>query len=172
VAARIGAFTNRTEEAAMRHSAIAVTATVLACACAAVPAAAAPERVTGTLVQAEPVPAFPCADGSEILQTYTLERAVTTFTDDAGTVLRRVRQVRIQGVLLSADGTRSLPYDARFRRAEDFVAGTNTLTGRITVAGDAGRIGREVRDLETGEILQSGGRSIEEFEARVCEALA
>ena len=152
-----------------------LTASAVACAVAAVPAAAAPDRVTDVVVQAEPVPAFPCADGSLVLQTFTIHRAVTTFTDDDGMLVRRVRQVRIDGTYLNEDGARSVPYDARFRRAEDFVAGTNTLTGRITTVRDgevrAARIGRELQDLATGELLQSAGRSIAGFEAAVCAAL-
>jgi hypothetical protein len=156
----------------------ALTASAVACAVAAAPAAASPpERFSDVIVQAEPVPAFACADGSLVLQTFTLRRTVTTVTDrEDGSLLSRVRQVRIDGTYLREDGARTLPYEARFRRAEDFVAGTNTLTGRIATVRDgevhAARVGREVQDLATGEILQSAGRSIADFEADVCAALA
>jgi hypothetical protein len=154
----------------------ALTASAVACAVAAAPAAASPpERFSDVIVQAEPVPAFACADGSLVLQTFTLRRTVTTVTDRDGSLLSRVRQVRIDGTYLREDGARTLPYDARFRRAEDFVAGTNTLTGRIATVRDrevhAARVGREVQDLGTGEILRSSGRSIAGFEAEVCAAL-
>ena len=155
----------------------ALTASAVACAVAAAPAAASPpERFSDVIVQAEPVPAFACADGSLVMQTFTLRRTVTTVTDRDGSLLSRVRQVRIDGTYLREDGARTLPYDARFRRAEDFVAGTNTLTGRIATVRDgevhAARVGREVQDLATGEILQAAGRSITGFEAEVCAALA
>jgi len=154
----------------------ALTASAVACAVAAAPAAASPpERFSDVIVQAEPVPAFACADGSLVLQTFTLRRTVTTVTDRDGSLLSRVRQVRIDGTYLREDGARTLPYDARFRRAEDFVAGTNTLTGRIATVRDgevhAARGGREVHDLGTGEILQQAGRSIADFEAEVCATL-
>ena len=155
----------------------ALTASAVACAVAAAPAAASPpERFSDVIVQAEPVPAFACADGSLVLQTFTLRRTVTTVTDRDGSLLSRMRQVRIDGTYLREDGARTLPYDARFRRAEDFVAGTNTLTGGIATVRDgevhAARVGREVQDLATDEILQSAGRSIADFEADVCAALA
>jgi hypothetical protein len=56
---------------------------------------------------------------------------------------------------------RSVPFEGRFRRAQDFIAQTNALTGRIAVAvladRDAGRVGRELQDLVSGE-AQTGFR--------------
>jgi hypothetical protein len=54
-------------------------------------------------VQSEPVPAFACADGSLVLQTFVLDRTVLTLTDGSGELVRRIRQVRIDGSFHPAD---------------------------------------------------------------------
>jgi hypothetical protein len=152
-----------------------VVGAIVALASAAPAAADPPTRTTSTVVVDEPMVSFVCPNGSAVLQTFELTRTITVFYDADGNPIRRVRQARFEGTLYSEDLSRSVPSGGRIHRVEDFVDGTNAITGRLGFARlpgpDASFTGREVVDLETFATIFRAGRPPEEFEAAVCAYL-
>ena len=148
---------------------------MVALATAAPAAADPPTRTTNTVVVDQPEVAFICSNGSAVLSTFELTRTITVFYDAESNPIRRVRQARFEGTLYSEDLSRSVSSGGRIHRVEDFVEGTNTITGRFGFAElpgpDAAFTGREVVDLETFETIFQAGRPPQEFEAAVCAHL-
>lgn len=132
-----------------------------------------PDRVTQTIVVDEPQVWGECPNGLPVLQTYTIHRTRTTFTDESGDVVRVVRHADIPGTLYSADFSRSVPVDARVHVVDDYVKGIHTVSGQriiVELPGPDARVaGHAVFDLATQELIMETGRiSVDE---QVCSYL-
>jgi hypothetical protein len=164
----------RSRRPSMRVGSFVVGA-IVALATAAPAAADPPTRMTSTIVVDEPMVSFVCPNGSAVFSAFELTRTITVFYDAEGDPIRRVRQARFEGTLYSEDLSRAVASGGRIHRVEDFVQGTNTITGGLgfaTLPGpDATFTGREVVDLETFATIFRAGRPLEEFEAAVCAYL-
>jgi hypothetical protein len=153
-----------------------ICAAVTAALAFAGPAAAdPPTRVTQTIVVDEPEVRLTCDNGSEVLQTYTIHRTLTTFTDASGDVVRTSRQARIVGVVFTEDGSRQAPFEIRIHRVEDVVKGIRTVSGLRQVVElpgpDARAAGRVVLDLESLEELKEAGRGFAPLDEAICAHL-
>jgi hypothetical protein len=164
----------RSRRPSMRVGSFVVGA-IVALATAAPAAADPPTRMTSTIVVDEPMVSFVCPNGSAVFSAFELTRTITVFYDAEGDPIRRVRQARFEGTLYSEDLSRAVASGGRIHRVEDFVQGTNTITGGLgfaTLPGpDATFTGREVVDLETFATVFQAGRPPEKFEAAVCAYL-
>ena len=158
----------------MRVSRFLPAAALLAIAIAAPASAAPPTIEKSTIVADEPELNFVCADGRDVLATYTIDRTVFTYVDEAGDPLREVRQVRWSGRLWSEDLSRSVPYFGRIRRAFDFRTNELTITGKRVEAelpGPDPRVsGRLQVDFDHGAELERG-RGYAAFDSAVCSYL-
>lgn len=149
---------------------VACLAVLILCA----PASAdPPTRKLETLVFDEPLPLFPCANGKDVMGTFTLTRVVVTFTDGAGRPTREVRHVHFHGRQTSADGARSAPWFGVLRRELDFASSLLTLDGVMNwtrlPGRDAINAGRRVMDGDA--IVSERGLGIEQYERSVCAYL-
>jgi hypothetical protein len=69
------------------------------------------------------------ACGFTVLQTFTLNRTIITFTDDSGTVTRQIRHVSFDGSLIDAATGEALPWRGVWTQTLDVAAGTVTIDG-------------------------------------------
>ena len=150
---------------------VAVLASLAVLVAAAPAGAVPPERVTETLDFTAPDVSFECPTGQLVLSGFTLNRTITTYFDQSGEPVRRVRHFTFEGALYSEDLSRSVPWTGHGHVVVDLVTGTLTRTG-LEVAELPGPnailAGRLVLS-EEGETFT--GRGFERFEAMGCEYL-
>ena len=110
-----------------------------------------------------PLPYGPTCGGLPVLFFFTGDRSWTTWYDENGTLVRRVRHASYEGTLSIAATGASVPHAGHFTLHEDFLAGTSTVTGlvsRSVVVGDGviwRHVGRRVVSLATGAPLSQAG---------------
>lgn len=146
----------------MRRALLTCAAALAAAGALAAPAAAdQPQRVAQTIVVDQPQVVTQCPNGLPVLQTYTIQRILTTFTDASGDVTRMVRHATIQGTRYTSDLSRSVPFGARIHVVDDYVKGIHTVSGQRSIVNlpgpDERTAGRAVFDLATGELLKETG---------------
>ena len=159
----------------MRRTPFCAAAITAALALAGPAAADPPTRVTQTISVNEPEVVWTCDNGMPVLQTYTIYRTVTTFTDASGEVVRIVRQARIVGVRFDEDQSRQARFEARIHRVDDVRNGTRTITGlrdSVALPGPDARVaGQVVFDRASLEQIKEVGRIYAGFEDAVCDHL-
>ena len=148
----------------MRLSSLLVPALATAAA-VAVPAAssaAAPTRETVQLTRQ--IPTYATCDGFVVKATFELTREITTFTDQAGTPVRRQIHATIDGVLSNSVTGSSLASNGVRNFSFDLVTLTSFSTGSNTVVhqpGGGGSImlgtGRLQFDDTTGQLVGYSG---------------
>ena len=146
----------------------------------AVPAtssAAAPTRATVQLTRQ--IPAFATCDGFVVKATFELTREIITFTDEAGTPVRRQIHATIAGVLsnsatgysLASYGIRNFSFD--LVTLTSFSTGSNTL---VHQPGGGGTInlgtGRLQFDDTNGQVVGYHGPTDDGEYDDLCAALS
>jgi hypothetical protein len=108
----------------------AVVATALALAGAAPVLADGPTITTSTqFVAPTNAPQISAACGFTVLQTFTLERRIISFTDDSGALVRRITHASFEGSLIKAATGEALPWRGVWTQTLDVAAGTITIDG-------------------------------------------
>jgi hypothetical protein len=117
----------------MRAKLLAVVLAALALGIAATAGAAMADAptITSSTTYFPPADATPisAACGFTVLQTFTLNRTLVTFTDDSGTVTRQIRHVSFEGSLINPATGEALPWHGVWTQTLDVAAGTNTIDG-------------------------------------------
>ena len=158
-------------------AALAAAATAAAVAVPAEASAAAPTRETVQLTRQ--VPAFATCDGFVVKATFELTREIATFTDQAGTPVRRQVHATIDGVLsnsvtgswLASNGVRNFSFD--LVTLTSFSTGSNTV---VHQPGGGGSImlgtGRLQFDDTTGQVVGYDGPTDDGEYGDLCAALS
>ena len=164
----------------MRFRALVLaTATLAAAAVVALPgAASAAPPIRETVQLTRTVPTFATCDGFLVKAIFELTREITTFTDEAGTPVRRHIHVTTTGVLsnsvtgysLPSTGVRIFKYD--LLTGESFTTGSNTV---VHQPGGGGNImlgtGRLQFDA-AGQVVGYSGPTDDGEWAALCAALS
>ena len=163
----------------MRLSSLLVPALATAAA-VAVPAAssaAAPTRETVQLTRQ--IPTYATCDGFVVKATFELTREITTFTDQAGTPVRRQIHATIDGVLsnsvtgssLASNGVRNFSFD--LVTLTSFSTGSNTVVHQPRGGGSIMLgTGRLQFDDTTGQLVGYNGPTDDGEYDDLCAALA
>ena len=158
-------------------AALATVATVSAVAVPTTASAAAPTRETVQLTRQ--IPAYATCDGFVVKATFELTREITTFTDAAGTPVRRQIHATIDGVLsngvtgywLASNGVRNFSFD--LVTLTSFSTGSNTV---VHQPGGGGSImlgtGRLQFDDTTGQLVGYNGPTDDGEYDDLCAALS
>jgi len=165
----------------MRYRSLVLAAAAFAAAAAvglpAAAAAAAPIRETVQLTRN--VPAYVACDGFVVKATFELTREITTFSDAAGTPVRRQVHATINGVLSNSVTGYSLPSTGVRNFQFDLIAQRSFSTGSNTVVhqpGGGGTImlgtGRLQFDDTTGQVVGYVGPTDDGDYAALCAALS
>jgi hypothetical protein len=161
-----------------RLSLLAALALVLALAAATPAMAENPEHTYGGTEVTVPAP-FAACQGFIVLVTFKSEYNIVNFYDDAGQLVKQIRQVSFTGTLYnSTDLSKSVPYEGDFTRTFDAVENTATYTGlhfRVHVPGEgvlALEVGRDIVDLLSGQqVFFDGNHNLADFDAEICGLL-
>lgn len=101
------------------------------------------------------------------------ERTTIDFYSGDGTLVKQIRQVEYTGTLTNSVTGTSIPYEGRFVRTQDFLAGTVSITGlqnRVLLPGQ-GVVALNVGRVVFGPDGESASGQ-HDFAAQVCAALA
>ena len=161
-----------------RLSLLAALALVLALAAVTPAMAENPDHTFGGTEVTVPSP-FAACEGFIVLVTFKSEYNIVNFYDDAGQLVKQIRQVSFTGTLYnSTDLSKSVPYEGDFTRTFDPVENTATYTGlhfRVHVPGEgvlALEVGRDIVDLVSGQqIFLDGNHNFADFDAEICGLL-
>ena len=138
--------------------------------------AAGPVRETAVFDFTEPSVFGEC-DGFDIIATSAhIERETLTWYDDEGNPLHESRHVFFDFTLVNSVSGTEARYTGRFHRTADFVTGEEALYGAFrqlfidnrnvwSASGFNGFIGEDL-------VVTNGNRSLFEWEAGLCEAMA
>jgi uncharacterized protein YdeI (BOF family) len=111
--------------------AVVLAALALGIATTAGTARADAPTITSTTTFVPPASAtqISAACGFTVLQTFTVNRKLITFTDDTGTVTVQIRHVSFEGSLINPATGEALPWHGVWTQTLDVAAGTNTIDG-------------------------------------------
>jgi hypothetical protein len=162
-----------------RLSILAALAMVLAFAAATPAMAENPEHTYGGTQVTVPAPFGATCDGFIVLVTFKSEYNIVNFYDDAGQLVKQIRQVSFTGTLYnSTDLSKAVPYEGDFTRTFDAVENTATYTGlhfRVHLPGEgvlALEVGRDIVDLLSGQqVFFDGNHNLADFTAEICGLL-
>lgn len=163
----------------MRFRSLLVTTTTLAAAVVALPGTAsadAPIRETVQLTRN--IPVFASCSGFVVKATFDLVREITTFTDAAGTPVRRSVHATITGVLANSVTGYSLPstgvrnFEFNLAAHESFSTGSNTVVHMPGGAAIHLGTGRLQFDDTTGQVVGYSGPTDESDYQALCTALS
>jgi hypothetical protein len=107
----------------------------------------------------------------------TIERRRILFHDEAGALVREIRQVHFTGALTNAGTGKTVPYEGHFTLHFDYPAGTATRTGLLVrVPGANGGVlalntGMNVQPIGGASFLEEAGHTFGEFMADLCPVL-
>jgi hypothetical protein len=162
-----------------RLSILAALALVLTLAAATPAMAENPEHTYGGTQVTVPAPFGVACQGFIVLFTVKSEYNIVSFYDDAGQLVKEIRQVSFTGTLYnSTDLSKSVPYEGDFTRTFDPVENTATYTGlhfRVHVPGEgvlALEVGRDIVDLlSRQQVFFDGNHNLADFAAEICGLL-
>lgn len=163
----------------MRLRSLIITTTALASAGIALPGTAAADAPTRETVHVtRNVPVFAPCSGFVVTATFDLIREVTTFTDAAGTPVRRSIHATITGVLansvtgyaLPSTGVRNFEFDLAAHQS--FSTGTNTLVHPPDGPAIHLGTGRLQFDDTTGQVVGYSGPTDESDYQALCTVLS
>jgi hypothetical protein len=162
-----------------RLSLLAALALVLTLAAATPAMAENPEHTYGGTQVTVPAPFGVACQGFIVLFTAKSEYNIVNFYDDAGQLVKQIRQVSFTGTLYnSTDLSKSVPYEGDFTRTFDAVENTATYTGlhfRVHVPDEgvlALEVGRDIVDLLSGQqVFFDGNHNLADFDAEICGLL-
>lgn len=162
-----------------RRSLLAALALALALAAATPAMAENPEHTYGGTEVTVPAPFGVACEGFIVLVTFKSEYNIVNFYDDAGRLVKEIRQVSFTGTLYnSTDLSKSVPYEGDFTRTFDPVQNTVTFTGlhfRVHVPGEgvlALQVGRDIVDLMSGQqVFLDGNHNRADFATEICGLL-
>jgi len=149
----------------------------LLCALVAFPAttrAAGPVRETAVFDFTEPS-VFGSCDGFDMVATVALiERETLTWYDDEGNPLNESRHVFFDFTLVNGVSGTEARYVGRFRRTADFVTGEEALYGAFRQLFNRNVWSASGLNAFVDEnlVVTNGNRSLFEWEAGLCEAMA
>jgi hypothetical protein len=137
--------------------------------------AAEPTRETVTVHRV--INQFVSCPGFAVTGTFDIVRDITTFSDDAGTPVKRIIYADITGTLTNALTSYSLPtagvriFHFDLVTGEEFTTGSNNFTKLPTGGVAIGGAGRLVFDLH-GNLIEHDGTDTAAEQAQLCAALA
>ena len=121
------------------------------------------------------------ACGFTVLQTFTLTRRIISFTDDNGTLVRRITHASFDGSLIKASTGEALPWRGVWTQTLDVAAGTITVDGlredvqvpgRPPAAVMVGHLVAPASNVLGVPLEQSTRADFRDWAARVCSAFS